>query len=89
MKRMKREYQWRRKQGSPLYPQEGFTKFDPCSTCLYFPIADTMNKKGCDGKKEGVVGALLPQQGGGRRRGVAGEVREPRSRSVVRMNQNL
>ena len=53
MKRMKREYQWRRKQGSPLYPQEGFTKFDHCSTCLYFPIADTMNKKGCDGKKEG------------------------------------
>ena len=51
-----------------------------------------MNKKGCDAKEEGRGGAQMPQQGGGRRRGVAGEAREAASQDqgvVPRMKQNL
>ena len=44
-------------------------KINPCSNCLYFPIADTMNKKGCDGKKEGRGGGPAATAGRGKEEG--------------------
>ena len=58
-----------------------------CSTCLYFPIPETMNKKGCEGKEgrgggwrrgDWRGGGSTPRQGGGMRRGVAAGAPLPR-----------
>ena len=72
-KGMKREwYQRRIEQGSPLYPQEGFTKLTPALIAYTFQLQTQWTRKVVTVRRRGVAGVLLPQQGGRRRRGGKG-----------------